>query len=74
VQLICPHPNPSPQGEGLPDRSGSLSHRERARVRAVLAGIAGKSHIASKDRGLPQTCVGCLVEVILSSSSFVFYR
>jgi hypothetical protein len=36
VQLIYPHPNPSPQGEGLLDISGSLSRWERARVRAVF--------------------------------------
>jgi len=37
VQLIALTPNPSPHGDGLSEISGSLSHRERARVRAVFA-------------------------------------
>lgn len=45
-QLIYPHPNPSPWGEGLSDISGSLSLWERTRVRAVVAGVSGKLHIA----------------------------
>jgi hypothetical protein len=46
VQLMFPHPNPSPQGEGLSAISGSLSLWERARVRAGWVGVSGKSHIA----------------------------